>query len=103
MLYILYVTSHCVRKYYNLIWNVHFTFTLDNVIYAELIMTFVCTPWWRLHVSAAKCWNNFYFNVYQSSKVKEILSEIYMYITPAVLRITGWERFSLVTCLAVNL
>jgi len=47
---------------------------LDNVIYAELIMTFVFTPWWRLHVSATSCWNNLHVNVYQSNKSEQILS-----------------------------
>jgi len=45
----------------NLMRNVHFFFTLANVIYFYLYMTFLCTPWWLRVSSETRCDKCIYF------------------------------------------
>ena len=53
------IIAYCIRRYCNLLWNVHFNLTWDHVIYWWLNTNFVYFPWWWLRLSAETCNNLF--------------------------------------------
>lgn len=55
-------TSSSIMKTLSLTSNTHFTLIFDSVIYSELNMTYVCTPWIWLCMLAETCWSVYGIN-----------------------------------------